>query len=93
MLEVIGYREFNENDRLMYNVYEVCTKANVSLPDEVMKHFGIGLFGEPDTDGVPVPLTEDIVRDWSDHEKAYGWEIHLDELPDEVTCLRIKVID
>ena len=89
---VIGFRPPDENWKQMKAIYDACTKAKVSLPEEVEDYFN----GEPpDPQGVKVELEDypsktnklGAVKDWRDDMRG-GFEVDVTKLPKGVTLIR-----
>ncbi len=85
---VVGIRPADARFMAMFQIYENCEKAKVSIPKEVEEFFN----GErPDEAGVVIDLTDKkykgAVKEWSD-DGSQGYEVDLSKLPKDITRLR-----
>lgn len=78
---VIGFAAPDEQWRKMKVIYDACSSAGVSIPDEVEKFFD---GEEPDEAGVEVRLNP---KPWSDDSRS-GFEIDLSTVPKHVNVIR-----
>ena len=86
---VFGIRPPDDKWRRMKRVYDACTDAGIDPPNEVLEFFG----GEsPDEAGILIDLKRGhpCVRQYSNAEAAEeGVEIDIDDLPENISMLRV----
>ena len=85
---VMGFKPPDVKFRKMLKAYRACEEAGVDIPDDVDDFFG----GEPpEYAGVVVHLNErkyaSAVRPYKDDTRE-GYEVLLDELPEDIRILR-----
>lgn len=81
---VYGFREPNDHWRRMQAVWKACVDAGIEIPGDVDAFFD----GEvPDDSGVRVKLPSRAVRPYSE-DMQEGYEVVLDELPEDLTTIR-----
>lgn len=80
---VVAFRPADERWQSMKAIYDVCCKADVTIPEEVLDFFDNE---PPDEAGVEVDIDE-AVRGWSDDSRE-GFEVDLTKLPYGVKILR-----
>jgi hypothetical protein len=78
---VMGFRPPNEKWKKMKKIWDSCQEAGVPVPKEVAKFFDDC---EPDPAGVEVEIKTHTYRD----ESRDGYEVHLAEIPKDVTLIR-----
>jgi hypothetical protein len=79
---VIGFKPPDSKWKKMKAAREACVVAGVEIPDEIDSFFE---YAEPYENGVEVELK---CRGWEDGGMREGYEIHLSELPKDVTVIR-----
>lgn len=82
-MHICGFRPPDGQWKAMKEVWDACERAGVDPPDEVFNFFN---GEEPDDAGVEVelePYSHEFTR-----EGCWGYEVHLDELPDNIKIVR-----
>lgn len=82
---VVGFRPPDEKRKKMYEVWKTCSIAGIEPPDEVSEFFD---YEDPDVLGVEVDLIKKaLVTEWSNNGSR-GFEIHVDDIPENITVIR-----
>ena len=84
---VVGFCPADAKFKKMKAVYDACTEAKTTVPDEVQAFFN---HEEPDDAGVVVDLEASMdspVAKWSDDYRA-GLEVDITKLPKHVRIVR-----
>lgn len=81
----------DEQYKKYLKILKACADANVDLPREIIKYFGVeGLCVADAIDEVEKPLkvdAEEIKKAWSN--SCYeGWEIEVKQIPKEIKTIR-----
>ena len=85
---VMGYKAPDDKWDQMKAVYDACMAAKIEVPSNVMEFFD---HMKPDPAGVEI----DLLREWPDCVIEYnassrnGYEIIVDQIPDDVTSIRV----
>jgi hypothetical protein len=78
---VVGFRPPDEKWKKMKKIWDSCQEAGVAVPKEVAEFFDDC---EPDPAGVEVEIKTHPYHD----ESRDGYEVHLSEIPKDVTLIR-----
>ena len=82
---VVGIVPADEKYNLMREIWELCTKAGISAPDDVYDFFQDE---EPDEKGVQIDIKRsDAVESWSE-EGASGFQVDITKLPENIRFVR-----
>ena len=86
MSTVVGIRlPDGEKWEKMMKVWDVCRRANVKIPQEVLDFFGPE---GPKPEGIIIPLG-DAVKHWADTATGQeGFNVAISDLPADVSTLR-----
>ena len=79
---VVGVRPPNEKWKKMKQVWDACESAGITIPDDVLEFFD---YETPDPEGVVVYVP---TRKYNDGNSQWGYEIHVKEIPKDVTIIR-----
>jgi hypothetical protein len=78
---VMGFRPTDEKWKEMKKIFDACTEAGISVPEEVEEFFD---WEGPKEHGIKVEL-DNYTKPYSPHEMAEGVIIELSNLPKSIT--------
>lgn len=82
---VIGIGKPDEKHKRMFEVYEACQAAGISVPDEVNEYFD---WDSPNESGRKIELRRgDAVTEYR-AEMRDGYEVEIAKLPKDITHIR-----
>lgn len=86
--EVIGFKSPDEKWRKMKAIWDACNKAEVQVPNDVLKYFN---YSPPDERGVEVELKDTPCCTEYKEEMCDGFEIDMKKLPPDLTHIRFYI--
>lgn len=88
-----GIKEPDNNWKEMKKVWDSCKEAGVNPPDSVREYFN---YEDPDDDGIIIDLKDkDYIGCLNSYKKdgKSGFQIALDDLPEDVSLIRFCMGD
>lgn len=82
---VVGFKPPDDKWKKMKAVWDACSKAGISVPDDVLEFFG---HATPDSKGVEVEIEDHECCDEYNARESQGFEINIKKLPPDVTVIR-----
>ena len=88
---IYGFRKPDKKFQIMKNIYDLCTEANIDIPDKVQEFFG---WEAPEDTGIKVFLVflEEVIEDVKGFEMKDAWQIEVSKIPKGVTHIRFENI-